>query len=264
MMTMKCRMPFRLGATSYVIAGDLAENLRYLAPLVDDMQLLLFDTGEWSNMPTRREVDELRRISRDLGITASVHLPTSIELGSPDAHIRRASRELFARTADLTLPLEPAGYALHYATYPIPTGEVDAWIERESEELSSLLPMLPSPRLLALENVDLNFDITARLVVEHDLSVCIDIGHLVKEGVPKDEFVSAWRDRCPMMHIHSAVPHTSDHMSLAQMPDDEIDHDIELIRSLGRDVVVTMEVFEQEDFLSSLDAMARAAERMRG
>ena len=37
------QIPFRTGATSYVIADDLLPNARYLAGKVDDMELVLFD-----------------------------------------------------------------------------------------------------------------------------------------------------------------------------------------------------------------------------
>src|SRR5690606_5606110 len=45
-------LPFRVGATSYVVEDDLLPNARYLAPIVQDMQLVLFDLpGGPSNLP---------------------------------------------------------------------------------------------------------------------------------------------------------------------------------------------------------------------
>ena len=43
---------FRIGATSYIIPADILPNVEYLAPQVDDVELVLFETDEYgSNLP---------------------------------------------------------------------------------------------------------------------------------------------------------------------------------------------------------------------
>jgi hypothetical protein len=43
--------PYRLGSTSYVWPAGLVPNVRRLGPLVDDVELVLFDLEERSNLP---------------------------------------------------------------------------------------------------------------------------------------------------------------------------------------------------------------------
>jgi len=38
------RTPFRVGATSYVLPDHILPNVEYLAPMVDDVELVLFET----------------------------------------------------------------------------------------------------------------------------------------------------------------------------------------------------------------------------
>lgn len=70
----RCHYPFLLGSTSYVIPDDFLPNVRRLAPLVEDMELALFETPTASNMPTAAVVRELTD-EHKTGFT--VHLPTA-------------------------------------------------------------------------------------------------------------------------------------------------------------------------------------------
>ena len=62
----------RFGGTSWVTPGTFADNLRYLSNDVSDMEIVLFDTPEHSNMPTDerllprfREAKEGRSVPED-------------------------------------------------------------------------------------------------------------------------------------------------------------------------------------------------------
>ena len=48
----------RVGGTSWVIPGTFSENLRCLSKDVSDMEIVLFDTPEQSNIPSKDEVKE--------------------------------------------------------------------------------------------------------------------------------------------------------------------------------------------------------------
>ncbi len=64
--------PFRLGTTSYIIPADILSNVRYLAGKVRDVELVLFDVDDgMNNLPSKEEIDELRRIGSDLTYTRS-------------------------------------------------------------------------------------------------------------------------------------------------------------------------------------------------
>ena len=69
----------RLGATSYVVAGGLVENVQTLAGRAADIELILFDLdGGPSNLPTDSEIESLARLAKTHGHTYTVHLPMDI------------------------------------------------------------------------------------------------------------------------------------------------------------------------------------------
>lgn len=49
--SMKGIFPFRLGTTSYILPDGLVTNVEFLGPLVDDVELVLFESEEVSNLP---------------------------------------------------------------------------------------------------------------------------------------------------------------------------------------------------------------------
>ena len=48
---MKGIFPFRLGTTSYLLPDDLLTNAEFLGPLVDDAELVLFESEGVLNLP---------------------------------------------------------------------------------------------------------------------------------------------------------------------------------------------------------------------
>ena len=73
---------FRIGTTSYIIPADILPNVEYLAPLVDDVQLVLFETDEHgSNLPDATLRQRLADLAAQYGITYTVHLPLDLRLG---------------------------------------------------------------------------------------------------------------------------------------------------------------------------------------
>ncbi len=75
MATRRPSLPWRLGATSYVIDADLVGNAEYLVGRVDDMQLVLFDLPDGpSNLPDAGVAAELARIGRVGALSYTVHL----------------------------------------------------------------------------------------------------------------------------------------------------------------------------------------------
>jgi hypothetical protein len=48
---MKGTFPFRLGTSSYIIPDEILPNIQYLKDLVDDVEIVLFESDEYSNIP---------------------------------------------------------------------------------------------------------------------------------------------------------------------------------------------------------------------
>jgi len=54
-------------STSYVVRGDLVANAHALRHVVDDIELVLFDTGQVCNYPTTGEIRTLARLASQRG-----------------------------------------------------------------------------------------------------------------------------------------------------------------------------------------------------
>ena len=61
--SLKGCFPFRLGTVSYIIPDDILPNVRYLADAVDDIELVLFESDELSNIPDEAAIAELADIA---------------------------------------------------------------------------------------------------------------------------------------------------------------------------------------------------------
>ena len=258
----KRRFPFRVGTTSYIVQDNLIENLRFLADKVDEMQLVLFDTECGSNIPTPREIDELRRIARDTDTAFTVHLPGSIELGDPDPEVRRTSCELFKRVVNAITPLSPLGWILHIVGSPeysrretIDPDRLTHQAERAHESLARLMPLFGSSRDLCIENIHTHFFIEPPFVEAFDTSACIDVGHLVCHGQNVEEHLNAWLPRCRVMHLHGTNGMGEDHASLAHLPKSFLRKLFERLKEGPTPETVTLEVFGREDFEASMGAL---------
>ena len=82
---------YRLGSTSYVWPADLVPNVRRLGPLVDDVELVLFDLEDRSNLPDKATVVELQALARAHDLTYTVHLPLDLNPACPASLLRTQS-----------------------------------------------------------------------------------------------------------------------------------------------------------------------------
>ena len=106
-------LPFRVGTTSYIVPDDLLPNAEFLAPQVQDMQLVLFDVPAGpSNLPSPAVVAALAALGEARDLTYTVHLIHDLRLydedGAPSLALAKAQQVI-----DLTLPLEPLAWVCH-------------------------------------------------------------------------------------------------------------------------------------------------------
>jgi sugar phosphate isomerase/epimerase len=243
----------------------LLENLLWLSRPdmtlpIGEMQLVLFETPEISNIPSPKEAAELASAARERGMAFTVHLPGNIELGNPGDAARAASCELFKRTVGVTQALNPICWTLHI---PLPSGEeAPSYIERAEDALTPLLRLFDSPRELAIENIHPVFDAERQIVENLDTSVAIDVGHLISYRQDVWGFMDRWMSRCRNMHVHGFDGHR-DHESLALLPRGflgDLLSRVALSQSLR---TMTMEVFGVADFESSSLAVMQSLRNCR-
>ena len=165
----KC-YPFRLATTSFIYPAGYAENVRRLAPWVDEIELLLL---ERDNLPEKKEILELQMLASALDLTYNVHLPMDISLGATDSAQRNQSVTALSRTIERVAPLSPTTHTIHltYDEMGQSTACVTAWQARCIDSLHDLLQKTTIfPERLSVETLDFNPQWLSKVVNALDLS----------------------------------------------------------------------------------------------
>ena len=259
--SLKRRFPFRVGATSYVVPADMLPNVTVLAERVDDVELLVFESDEISNLPGEGMVRSLARVADTNGLTYTVHLPVDVRLGSPDEEERCASVKKCLRVFERMNTLEPFGYIVHFSnTSFVEMAELSdrgwaEWRSRLDRSVRELLAAGLSPERLCVETLSYDFERVVDIVEKHGLSLCLDVGHLLMKGRSPMEFLDRHLLRTRIVHIHG-IRDGKDHASLEHLDKAVL---AMLVERLGADGeperVVTMEVFNREDFVASCEVL---------
>ena len=272
-------LPFRIGTTSYIIPDDLLPNAAFLAPYVQDVQLVLFEVpGGASNLPSMHDVAELAALGQAHDLTYTVHLLHDLRLhddtGAPALALAKA-REVI----DLTRPLEPQAWVCHLDGRDVraegpASAALLAWQADTAAALRQVCASAGDARRVAVENLEgYTPDFVAPVVARTDAGRCVDVGHLWLDGVDPLPHLMAARDRLAVVHLHgvtgtqasspaSAASRGRDHVSLAHVPPASLDAVLRLLLDLRFDGVLTLEIFGEEDFWSSLSALEEALERI--
>jgi len=259
----RIQYPFLLGTTSYIIPESIIPNVRMLAPLVDDIELVLFESDAISNLPSKREIAELKSIAESYNAGFTIHLPTDRKAGSASTTERQGFRDAARRVIDLTSPLTPHGWVLHLEgiTFQAAQAEIDIWKTRCLEIVSDLSDATGASRLIAIENLAYPFACNVSIASECNTMLCLDVGHL---WVAQDQ---SWKTICKdvlsstsIIHLHG-VESGNDHISLRRGNDKQIELFLDMLKDYSYTGVLTLEVFNQKDFTESMEVIREIWEK---
>jgi len=260
--SLKGRFPFRLGATSFVIPDDIIPNVRRVADLVDDVEILFFEDADKASLPSQATIKDLARIASDEALSYTVHLPLDLGVGSLTEATRRRSVAQALHMIELVAPLSPLRYIVHF---PDETGkaepcpEMRQWHAALTRSMSAILKSGVPTRALCIETLSYPFEIIKEILVEHDLGICLDVGHLLLAGRSPEVHFDRYADRIEVIHLHAVID-GKDHHALSAMDTGMVSV---MMRKLSardmRDCVVTLEVFKEEYLRQSLSIMGELA-----
>lgn len=251
---------FRLGATSYVIPADLEPNIRALAGLVDDVEVVLFESEQYSNLPDVSVIETMRQVSDAHSLSYTIHFPLDIDLGAHDVNERHRSVIQCLRIIALTQPLHPFAYVLHLPPQPrlADSNTADGIWNWQRRCIESVNIVLTESGILArdicVENLSYPFEDIYPVVTACDVSVCLDIGHVLLNRYSLEQYLTRYLERARVIHLHG-IENGTDHCSLAHLPEALM---TKLMRSLNASTierVLTMEVFGTDHFVSSMNFM---------
>ena len=273
MNTRLSNLPFRVGTTSYIWPDDILPNVVQLAPLVDDVELVLFESDEYgSNLPGEAVITELRQLAQAHDLTYTVHLPLDLRLADDDS-TRHPSLEKARRVIERMQALNPFAYVVHLdgkgANAPFSLtgrragdeGQLARWQTQATRSLEQVAGWAGDASQVCVENLE-NYDPTVFIQVLDAVpaSRCVDVGHFWLRGRDPLPHLRQWRNRTRVVHLHGIGER--DHKSLALVPPELLNPVIAYLMENIRGVV-TLEVFGVDDFLSSKQALEVAVERLR-
>ncbi len=263
-MICKQQFPFRFGTSSYIIPADIIPNVEFLKDRVDDIELVLFESDEFSNLPSPADMQKLAELAEEWALTYSVHLPLDVYLGHPDRRERERSVGKCLRIIELTRDLPKSAYIMHFEAGP--GVDINAFSADENilftEALCDSIKMLLQGTAVpvsefCVENLNYPFELVWPVVEEFGLSVTLDVGHLEYYGFPTADYLKRYLRYAKVLHVHGTVE-GKDHNSLSYLKSEALELLIgELAHQPFASRVFTMEIFSQEDFDSSCKVMER-------
>ena len=239
--------PFKLAATSYIFPDTWAGNVAKLAPYLDEIELIFFESAP-DSLPGSAEIRELRTLAQAHGITYNIHLPIDLRLGSPEKDERRHAVETIRRLVGQTAILHPSTYTIHFDREA--DGPVDAWQDRIIRSMTEILDAGIPSQMFSAENLDFPLETIVPIVRELDLRICFDVGHLYLMGGDVIDAFESHRELTTIVHLYG-IGTAGEHRSLDTMPQRLA---VPLVERLHRfDGIVSMEVFSYKDLVTSLD-----------
>lgn len=236
----------KIGTTSYIYPDGIIPNVRKLIGLVDDIELVLFEGREYSNLPTKEDVNTLRRISEETGISYTVHLPIDLDICSRDTEFRGFSLNRMVEIMRLTRPLSPTGYVVHLPRMGVESEEM--WALRAVRSLSEVFIEFGSECVL-IENLSYPVERILPIVEEFDFGLCLDIGHAIRCSDSWERIFNDNLGRIKAIHLYG--PEGEGHTGLQRVERGFVKSVVERVLSSGFSGLLTLEVFGLEDFFQS-------------
>ncbi|MDO5575863.1 MAG: cobamide remodeling phosphodiesterase CbiR, partial [Fibrobacter sp.] len=208
--------PFFCGTSSYIIPDNIIPNVRMLASYVDDVELVLFESPEYSNIPSSDDIRELIDIQTQESIGYTVHLPTDRKAGAVDMSERIGFCDDVKRVIELSYPLNPRAWILHLEGIRgnVSNDERKRWEENCCWVLEKISGFTDRKSSIAVENLGYTWSWHKDLVDQFNMSLCCDIGHLwlYYKDSWLDDF-KAMLTKTIVIHLHG-VCNNKDHVGL--------------------------------------------------
>lgn len=243
--------PFKIGTTSYIYPDHIIPNVKMLAPYLDEIELLLFESTP-AGLPSKKDIKDLLFLAKEFNLSYNIHLPTDISLSSLNLSNRRHGIEVIKKVMDLVSPLLPSTCTLHLSYDEASRDEntVQRWRDFTYESMSQLIDTGINGNLLSIETLAYPFEWVEQIIYDLNLLVCIDLGHLIINGFNCNKIFDKYFEITPILHLHG-VEKKRDHISLDRMSDIDMNSIITILKKFTG--VVSLEVFSLDHLTASLN-----------
>lgn len=253
----KNRFPFRICAPSFIYPDHWVPNIRMLGPYVDEIEILIFDSASKTDSPTEKDISRMAALADEYNLSYNIHFPIDISLGSPDPDLRRRAVDIIIQTVALTKPLNPTARVLHLSLDAAPAldahakdqTEINHWRQRLEKSIEAVIEAGIPGKSFSVENLNYPMEWIRPIIETFDLAVCMDVGHLLGQGIDWQSEYRRWNHRINMIHLQGVQDHR-DHCSLDALPQSVFTRILATLKSFTG--TVSVEVFSFEDLKKSL------------
>ncbi|MBS0013634.1 MAG: sugar phosphate isomerase/epimerase [Desulfobacterales bacterium] len=254
----KNQFGFSVACPSFIYPDHILPNVSMLAPFMDEIEVLVFESAPADNLPPQDDIRQMAALAENQQISYNVHLPTDVNITDADPARRKQAIERIVAAADRARPLAPVTWTLHlpFEENSTDAATVQKWQKRAIDALKRLLTKSQiDPRHISIENLDYPPGWMEPLADAMDLSVCLDIGHLMEHGFDLMETFELFRRRITILHLYGGVAAGRGHMGLDCLEARHMPAVSQILN--GFNGTVSLEVFSLKDLSKSLPVLER-------
>jgi sugar phosphate isomerase/epimerase len=261
------KLPFDIGAPSMVYGEDLLKNARTLADVVDNVEIVLFHTPSLHNIPSVREIQELKKVAADKSVSFSVHLPCALEFASREKKKREKSLQLATDCINRMTEINPRHYILHIpftapTLIPVPglyftadpQKKFTEWTQRTIDSLIEIQNRISRDNKILVENINYSPIFLIPFLQQELCELCLDLGHLMLGQENVLDRIKQFLDTTREIHIHG-VKGYREHLSLSVLPKERVLKWMRYLAGNSYRGVITLEVFTPDDLESSMNVL---------
>jgi sugar phosphate isomerase/epimerase len=243
--------PFKICTTSFIYPDHYIPNVKMLGPYLDEIELLLFESQGTDVLPTRKVITKLCRLAEEFDLSFNVHLPTDISISDQNPAGQERAVETMIQIMDLVRPLDPSALILHvpYHGESLDDPVVRNWQNRVYKNLQEIISAAQNKKIIAIETLDYPLELLEDIIVEMDLAICLDLGHLMVYDYDVLEVFNKYASKTSVLHLHG-VANGCDHTALERLSDKLFKTVLQVLNDFTG--VVSLEVFSFENLDSSL------------
>jgi sugar phosphate isomerase/epimerase len=247
--------PFRLATTSYIYPDRIIPNVTKLAPFLDEIELVLFESEGKDNYPDEVELRDLINFCINGQVGFNVHLPVDIFLGDKNEEVRFEGISVVKKVIERTLCLNPSAYTLHFDLRNSDGKEetdIEAWRRRILRSAEEMTGLGIEPERISIETLSYPFEWIEDIVKEFGFSICLDIGHMLIYSQDIPRYLERYLPQTSIIHLHG-VENGVDHLGIDRLNGRMVHLILSKLQSFAG--TLSMEVFSFGDLKNSLEVL---------
>lgn len=251
----KKMFPFKLSTTSYIYPDHILPNVAKLAPFLDEIELVLFESEGQDNYPDEVELRNLMNFCLKGEVGFNVHFPIDIFLGDKNEEVRFRGISVVKKVIERTLCLKPSLYTLHFDLRDKNGREetdIEAWRSRIIRSAEEMTEWGIEPKRISIETLSYPFEWIEDIVREFRFSICLDIGHMLiyRQDIPR--YLENYLPQTSIIHLHG-IENGVDHLGIDRLNGKMVDLILSKLQSFMG--ILSVEVFSFGDLKNSLEVL---------